>query len=146
MSKRFPSLMALLGLVAVAGYQNREKIGEMVKGWTGTDPKLAADKALETVKQQLGDGPVATKITTGLGELVDHFKSTGHAEKAESWVSAGPNQPIEQHQMEQALGTEVIDDLVKQTGLDRNELLDRLSKALPEAVDKLTPEGRLPPA
>jgi uncharacterized protein YidB (DUF937 family) len=40
----------------------------------------------------------------------------------------------------------VIDMLVKQTGLSREELLSRLSKVLPEAVDKLTPDGRLPAA
>jgi uncharacterized protein YidB (DUF937 family) len=35
---------------------------------------------------------------------------------------------------------------VKQTGLSRDELLKRLSQVLPEAVDKMTPEGRLPTA
>jgi len=46
--------------------------------------------------------------------------------------------------MEQALGPDLIDGLVKQTGLSREDLLARLSKVLPEAVDKMTPEGRLP--
>ena len=30
MSKAMPSLLALLGLVAVAGYQNRDKIGQVI--------------------------------------------------------------------------------------------------------------------
>ena len=30
----FPSMTALLGLLAIAGYQNREKIAEMLKGLT----------------------------------------------------------------------------------------------------------------
>ena len=46
--------------------------------------------------------------------------------------------------MEKTLGADLIDSLVKQTGLSREELLARLSKTLPEAVDKLTPDGRLP--
>jgi uncharacterized protein YidB (DUF937 family) len=32
MSRGFPSMTALLGLLAVAGYQNRDKIAEMLSG------------------------------------------------------------------------------------------------------------------
>ena len=46
--------------------------------------------------------------------------------------------------MEQALGPDLLDRLTRQTGLDRQELLRRLSQTLPETVDKLTPEGQLP--
>lgn len=141
MSNRYPSLLALLGLVAVAGYQNREKIGDFVRGLNTGD---GANDAIASVKKALGDGPIATKVSGGLGELVDQFKSSGLAEKAESWIGTGPNASINENQMEQALGADVVDGLVKQTGLTRDELLARLAKVLPEAVDKMTPEGRLP--
>ena len=141
MSLRKPSLLALLGLVAVAGYQNREKISEFVKGLSNSD---AAGGALDSVKKALGDGPIATKITGGLGELVDQFTTGGQGEAAKSWVGTGPNQPISVPQVEQALGADLIDSLVKQTGLTRDDLLARLSKVLPEAVDKLTPDGKIP--
>ena len=141
MSLRKPSLLALLGLVAVAGYQNREKINEFVRGLGNSD---AAGGALDSVKKALGDGPVATKITGGLGELMDQFTTGGHGEAAKSWVGTGPNQPISESQMEAALGADLIAGLVKQTGLSREDLLARLSTVLPEAVDKLTPEGKIP--
>lgn len=144
MTRKLPSLAALLGLVAIAGYQNRDKIGELVKSWTGGDAGGAATGALDSVKKTLGDGPVATTITGGLGQLVDQFKARGLGDKVDSWVSAGANAPIETPQMEQALGGDLIEGLVKQTGLSREELLSRLSKVLPEAVDKMTPDGRLP--
>ena len=35
-------------------------------------------------------------------------------------------------------------DKSQQTGLSREEILAKLSKELPTAVDKYTPEGRLP--
>jgi hypothetical protein len=35
MSRGFPSMTALLGLLAVAGYQNRDKIAEMLGGLSG---------------------------------------------------------------------------------------------------------------
>lgn len=144
MVRKLPSLAALLGLVAVAGYQNREKIGEFVKNMTGSDPASVATGALENVRKTLGDGPIASKITGGLTELVDQFKSQGDGDKAESWVSTGPNAPITEAQMEHALGPDLVDDLVAQTGLNRDELLSRLAKVLPEAVDKLTPTGQIP--
>ncbi len=131
MAKRMPSLLALLGLVAVAGYQNREKIGEFVKGLSN-DPNSTAGGIIDSVRKG------------GLGELVDHFTKSGAGKTAESWIGKGPNEPISDTQMEKTLGSDLIDSLVKQTGLSREELLSRLSKTLPEAVDKLTPDGQLP--
>ena len=143
MAKRMPSLLALLGLVAVAGYQNREKIGEFVKGLSN-DPNSAAGGLIDSVKKTIGSSPTASSITGGLGELVDQFTKSGAGKTAESWVGKGPNEPITDSQLEKTLGPDLIDSLVKQTGLSREELLSRLSKTLPEAVDKLTPDGRLP--
>jgi uncharacterized protein YidB (DUF937 family) len=143
MAKRMPSLVALLGLVAVAGYQNREKIGEFVKGLSN-DPNSAAGGLIDSVKKTIGSSPTATSITGGLGELVDQFTKSGAGKTAESWIGKGPNEPITESQMEKTLGPDLIDSLVKQTGLSRDELLSRLSKTLPEAVDKLTPDGQVP--
>jgi len=143
MAKRMPSLLALLGLVAVAGYQNREKIGEFVKGLSN-DPDSAAGGLIESVKKTIGSSPTASSITGGLGELIDQFTNNGEGKTAESWIGKGPNEPITDSQMEKTLGPDLIDSLVKQTGLSREELLARLSKTLPEAVDKLTPDGQVP--
>ena len=83
-------------------------------------------------------------LSGGLGELVDRFKQSGQAETAESWVKTGPNRPCTPAQLEQALGPQVLDTLSQQTGLSRDELLARLCRELPDAVDKYTPQGRLP--
>jgi uncharacterized protein YidB (DUF937 family) len=138
MAKRMPSLLALLGLVAVAGYQNREKIGLC------NDRNSAAGGQIESVKKTIGSSPTAASITGGLGELVDQFTKSGAGKTAESWIGKGPNEPITDSQLEKTLGPDLIDSLVKQTGLSREELLSRLAKTLPEAVDKLTPDGRVP--
>jgi uncharacterized protein YidB (DUF937 family) len=142
MTKKMPSLMALLGLVAIAGYQNRDKIGEFIKGVTG--PDSAGGDLLDTVKKSIGNTPAGTTITGGLGELLEQFRQSGHGDTADSWVSTGPNKPVSEPQVEKALGPDIIGELAKQTGLSRDELLSRLSKVLPEAVDKMTPEGRFP--
>lgn len=144
MGKRMPSLLALLGLVAVAGYQNREKISEFVKGLASADPATATGGMIDMAKKAIGSSPAATSITEGLGELVDHFGKGGLGPTVDSWVGKGPNAPISGAQLEKSLGADLIDSLVKQTGLSREDLISRLAKVLPEAVDKLTPEGRLP--
>ena len=83
-------------------------------------------------------------MSGGLSELVDRFKQSGHGEPAESWVGTGPNKPVTPPQLEQAIGPEVLETFSKQTELSREELLARLSRELPDAVDKYTPHGRLP--
>ena len=150
MSNRMPSLAALLGLVAIAGYQNRDKIGDFIKGLqspnaAGTGPGGPASPARpEQGTDMMGTGYAGGSVLGGLGELVEQFRNAGQARKADSWVSAGQNEPIDEREMEQALGPDLLERLAQQTGLDRQELLRRLSQMLPETVDKLTPEGRLP--
>jgi len=142
MARGMPSLAALLGLVAVAGYQNRDKIGEFIRGLD--DPSSPAGGMVERVKKGMGDSPMAINLKEGVGELVDRFKQGGQGSAAESWVTTGPNTDISETQLEKALGPDLIDGLVQQTGLSRETLLARLVQVLPETVDRLTPEGRLP--
>jgi uncharacterized protein YidB (DUF937 family) len=174
MSRGFPSMTALLGLLAVAGFQNRDKIAEMLRGAGSSNPGAPgqADQPgglgglLGTLgggspstagqgNQQaglggllggLGGGGLGGLLGGGLGELVESFKQQGQGEVAESWVGTGPNKPIAPGQLEQAIGPEVLATLTQQTGLSREELLSRLSTTLPDAVDQYTPDGRLPDA
>jgi len=39
-----------------------------------------------------------------------------------------------------------LDTLARETGMSREQLVSRLSAELPQAVDKLTPQGRVPAA
>jgi uncharacterized protein YidB (DUF937 family) len=142
MARGMPSLAALLGLVAIAGYQNRDKIGEFIKGLD--DPSSPAGGMVERVKRGMGDSPMAINIKEGVGELVERFKQSGQGSAVDSWVVTGPNTEVNEKQLEKALGSDLIDGLVQQTGLSREKLLSRLAQVLPETIDKLTPDGRLP--
>ena len=158
MNSGFPSMTALLGLLAVAGYQNRDKIAEMLGGigkstsaYRGQGGSAPADGGqggigglLGQLSSGLGGASAGGILNSGLSELVDRFKQNGHAETADSWVGTGPNKPITPPQLQQAIGPDVLDSLSKQTGLSQEELLGRLSRELPNAVDKYTPQGRLP--
>ena len=150
MSRGFPSMTALLGLLAIAGYQNRDKLAELLGGKQGASGNAPGQPGLGGLLGQLsnglGAGGVGGLLSGGLGELVERFKQSGQADKVDSWVSTGPNQQIAPSQVEQAIGPDVLETLSKQTGLSREEILARLSRDLPDAVDKYTPQGRLPAA
>ena len=148
MSRGFPSMTALLGLLAIAGYQNRDKIAEMLGGpnKSGASGQGGIGGLLGRLSGGLGAGGVGGLLSGGLGELVERFKQSGQADTVDSWVSTGPNKQIAPSQVEQAIGPDVLETLSKQTGLSREEILSRLSRELPNAVDKYTPEGRLPAA
>ena len=150
MSRGFPSMTALLGLLAVAGYQNRDKIAEMLSGKPGVPATAGAQNGLGGWWGQLtgglGAGGVGGFLNAGLGELVDRFNQTGQGETVNSWVGTGPNTQIAPSHVEQAIGADVLETLSKQTGLSREEIVARLSRELPDAVDKYTPQGRLPSA
>ena len=152
MSRGMPSMMALLGLLAVAGYQNRDKIAEILAGTKqgpGTSPgdnSRAAGQGgvLGNLGGLLGGATAGSVLSGGLSDLVERFRQNGHGQAADSWVNKGPNQELKPDQLEQAIGPDVLNTLSQHTGLSREELLSRLSRELPAAVDKLTPEGRLP--
>jgi uncharacterized protein YidB (DUF937 family) len=155
MSQGFPSMTALLGLLAVAGYQNRDKIAEMLGGAGQGQPGAAPAGAggggggglgglLGNLGSSLGGAGAGGFLGGGLNELVERFKQNGHGEAAESWVGRGPNRELAPPQLEQAIGPDVLATLSQQTGLSREELLSRLSRDLPHAVDKYTPDGQLP--
>jgi uncharacterized protein YidB (DUF937 family) len=148
-------MLALLGLLAIAGYQNKDKLKEMFGG--GEQPPTGG---MENDRPQTGSGGLlgglgglfgaaspgnpGKVISGGLGALLERFKQQGQGETAESWVRTGPNQPITAEQLEQTIGADDIRTLVEKTGLSREELLARLARTLPDAVDKYTPDGNLP--
>jgi uncharacterized protein YidB (DUF937 family) len=148
MARGMPSMTALLALLAVAGYQNREKIAEWLggtgQGKPGAPGQGGIGGLVTQLRNSLGGANAGGVLSGGLGELVDRFKQSGQAETADSWVKTGPNRPCTPAQLEQALGPQVLDTLSQQTGLSRDELLARLCRELPDAVDKYTPQGRLP--
>ena len=83
-------------------------------------------------------------LNNGLGEMLQRFHQAGHGAAAQSWVAQGPNQELPPQHLEQAIGPDVLAALTQRTGLSREELLSRLSRELPQAVDRYTPDGRMP--
>lgn len=154
MSNRgFPSMTALLGLLAVAGYQNREKIAEILKDFAnknqagGTKTANAPQGQLGGQSGGLGDllggATVGGLLNSGLGELMKQFDQKGMKDTVDSWIGTGPNRQIAPPDLKQALGPEVIKAIAQATGMSEQDLLTKLSQVLPQAVDKYTPDGKI---
>lgn len=92
----------------------------------------------------LAGGAAGSVISGGLGDLLNQFQQKGHGDAANSWVSNGPNKQISPGDLANALGADQIDQLSAQSGMSRDELLKGLSQYLPDAINHLTPDGRLP--
>jgi len=135
--------MANLGRLAIAmlgvlAYQNRDKIGDLIRGAGNRDPNNPQGGLMD----QLSKGVSGT----ALGDILDRFRNAGVGSKVDSWVGTGANEPIEPKEVEAAIDEDTLTSLSMQTGLSRDELIARITKDLPEAVDKLTPDGELPAA
>jgi uncharacterized protein YidB (DUF937 family) len=154
-----PMTMAILALLA---YKAVKHIGG---GQTGTTPAPAPSPAGggmggglgglagggglgDLLKGGLGGllagGAAGSVISGGLGDLLKQFQQSGHGDTANSWVSPGPNKQIAPGDLANALGADQISSLMSQSGMSRDELLAGLSQHLPDVINHLTPNGRLP--
>lgn len=92
----------------------------------------------------LAGGAAGSILSNGLGDIIKQLQDKGHGETANSWVGAGANKAISPNDLASALGADQISSLMSQSGLSRDELLDGLSQHLPDVINHLTPNGRLP--
>ena len=138
-----PLAMALLGLLAYNKLKKPE--GAAPGGQPGFAERLedffkpAAGGSGPTAK-----GVIGALLTGGMMDLVNQFRGAGKADAVESWVARGPNQAVSPNDLSKVLTEEQIAFLAERTGMSRDELLAGLSERLPQVVDELTPEGRVP--
>jgi len=149
---KMPSMLALLGLLAVAGYQNRDKIGQVLgqmggaaDSATGENNQLGGtlNDAGKIVGQTASD--VGGSLKNGLDELLSTFRSAGQQEQADSWITPGvPTQGLSADQVEGAIGRDALTALAEKSGISYDELVQRLASVIPHAVDRATPDGNFP--
>jgi uncharacterized protein YidB (DUF937 family) len=158
-----PLTMLLLGVLAYRAYQGRGGgggggLGDILgRGQpSGANPGNAGDPSPgvlgDLLRGGLGGllaggaagGAAGGMLSGALRELVDRFQQSGHGDVAHSWVGTGPNRAVTPDQMRDALGEDTVSSLAEQAGINEVDLLNGLSQDLPEAVDQLTPEGRVP--
>jgi|tagenome__1003787_1003787.scaffolds.fasta_scaffold20931632_4 uncharacterized protein YidB (DUF937 family) len=156
-----PITLALMGVLAYRTLKGKGRLADMLGRKPGDggmpggnpyggnagapDPHSAGGGGLGgLLGGLLGGGAAGGALSGGLSDLLRQFQQNGQGDKAESWINRGANKPVSPHELEQGLGEERIAWLMQETGLPRDQLLAGLSRELPQAVDQLTPEGRIP--
>ena len=143
-----PIMLGLMGLLAYRTLKGKGKLADMLgtnQAGAGVDgAPTGGDAAGAPTGGGLGAALGGGSLGAGLKDLLDRFRQNGQEDKVQSWVSTDANKAIAPNELEQALGEERIQWLMEQTGMPREQLLDGLSGELPQAIDKLTPDGRIP--
>jgi uncharacterized protein YidB (DUF937 family) len=139
-----PIMVGLMGLLAYRTLKGKGKLADMLGTNQAGANQAGTDAGGAPTSGGLGGMLGGGALGAGLKDLLDRFRQNGQDDKVQSWVSTGANKSIAPNELEQALGEERIQWLVEQTGMPREQLLDGLSGELPQAIDKLTPDGRLP--
>ena len=152
-----PITLGLLGLLAYRTYEGKGRLAELLgrspgspsNSSTAPDQNAGSSEGLGGLLQGglgrlLSGGAGGSLVSGGIGELLRQFQQNGKGDVANSWISNGPNKPISPTELEQALGSETVQSLSQHTGASRDEILAELSKALPQVIDRLTPQGRVP--
>lgn len=89
-------------------------------------------------------GVLGNQKSGGLAGLVEQFAGKGLGDIVSSWISTGENLPISAEQLHNGLGADVISQVAAKAGLSTQETSLQLSELLPQFVDKLTPDGKVP--
>ena len=82
----------------------------------------------------------------GLQGVVGEFEKNGLGQTVRSWVGTGPNDPVAPADLQRVLGSDLLQQLSAKSGLSVQQLTEKLSQVLPQAVDKMTPDGTVPRA
>jgi uncharacterized protein YidB (DUF937 family) len=82
----------------------------------------------------------------GLQGVVNEFERNGLGPTIQSWVGTGTNQPISADDVHRAIGPDLLQQLAAKSGMPVQELAQKLAQVLPQAVDRMTPEGTIPKA
>jgi uncharacterized protein YidB (DUF937 family) len=89
-------------------------------------------------------GMLNNQQSGGLSGLIQQFSGKGLGDIISSWVGTGQNLPITPQQIQQVLGSDTVKQLAAKAGLSNNEVTSHLSELLPQVVDRLTPNGKVP--
>lgn len=146
-----PIAMALLGLVAY------KAIKQLSPGQPSTAPaNRGTSTAGGTASGGLGGslqgplggllagGAAGSVLSGGLNDLLKQFQQGGQSDVVQSWIGTGPNKSISTDILSKVLSDDQIRTISAQSGMSRDDLIATLSQQLPELVNQLTPDGRIP--
>jgi uncharacterized protein YidB (DUF937 family) len=119
-------------------------LGKMFGGGSAPSPAPAPGRVAPPPTPSLPANPPAGSVMGGLSDLIGKLTAGGAAPQVNSWIGPGQNQPIQPGQLGGALGQSTLNELSQRTGMSQQELLNQLATVLPQLINHLTPNGRMP--
>jgi uncharacterized protein YidB (DUF937 family) len=145
-----PIAMALLGLVAYKAIKHlspdQPGAAPANRGPTTTAGPSGGGLGgmLGPLGGLLAGGAAGSVLSGGLNDLLKQFQQGGQSDVVQSWIGTGPNKAISPDILSKVLTPEQVRTLSTQSGMSRDDLIATLSEQLPELVNQLTPNGRIP--
>ena len=109
--------------------------GQLDTGGLGGNPMLRM--LLPMVAGMLMNG--------GLQKILGRLQQNGKGTKGQSWVASGPNEPADAADIRDALDKDELAGIANQLGVSEDEAAQAVAQVLPDVVDQVTPEGKVPP-
>ena len=80
----------------------------------------------------------------GLNAIVAKLQQAGFGDQVKSWIGTGQNLPITADQLKQVLGSDAVRQLAAKYNIPIDHVAEVLAHQLPVAVDRASPDGKLP--
>ena len=119
-------------------------LGKMFGGGSAPAPAPGRVAPPPAPAEPMPTNAPAGSILGCLTDLIGKLSAGGVAPQVNSWVGRGPNEPVPPGQLGSALGQNVLAELSQRTGMSQQELLNQLATVLPQIINHLTPNGRIP--
>lgn len=91
-----------------------------------------------------GGGALGNVLNGGLDDILKQLQQNGQGDVADSWIGKGTNKPINPNDLDKALGPETMKSLAEQAGVSHIQFMQGLAAGLPQIIDQMTPQGRMP--
>ena len=114
-------------------------LGSLIKGVTGNSSHTTNPSAMSGILEMITGGG-----TGGIHGLIKKLTDGGLGSTVKSWIGLGENEPVEPDQLQNALGSDMVEKYAAKMGISQSEAASQLSKDLPTVIDKITPDGKLP--
>lgn len=108
-------------------------LGSMLGGFVAEHG--GAEALLQQALQQAG----------GVEGIVAKLRQAGYGDAVQSWLGAGPNQPVTAEGIARALGQGRIGEMAARYGMTPEQVSGLLAKVLPGIIDRLSPNGTVEP-
>lgn len=112
-------------------------LGSVMGGMMGGGQQQAANPLLQIALQLL-------QQNGGLQGVLGKFQQAGYGDQVQSWVGTGQNLPIDAGALSQIFGQGQLGQIAQQLGVSHEEAAGQLAQALPQVVDRMTPNGQIP--